>query len=445
MSAQRPTRHPSATALRRSAVPLLALTLTISACGVRSEVPSSLAGSASTASLPSAPASTAPSTARGMTMQQTLSDQAQLTTIAFDGLAFLTGSIGSDSFFPPGKVADFWGFQYLRDNDPSGNGHNTDFLTRASLNMLATLSTSQRAQLVALAKSQVATINQYGYERFTLMAAFRRLLAGTTPSGSTGLSTSAVKSYSAALYELDGRISLQRAAVMGAILHGMSTQQRSTLDAIVGTGMTSWPVVQEPAELRALTGDEKVAVMTYAGDLFSWYAGNVNADLYFCPERQGTYFGSFYLKDAKAVGNPGYSIGTNITADMGQAFLAVLTPAQRSRITSLMSTQRASLLAIVEVRKAIATELRKGIAGGTASSATVQTLMHRYGELDGTIVTQYATAFVAVGRTLTATQTANLMALRHQTIGTLSPEGAYLYAQPIPLPQLTSTDFLFSR
>ena len=40
--------------------------------------------------------------------------------------------LGRDSFFPPGKVADFWGFQYLRDNDPSEMGHNTDFLTRAA-------------------------------------------------------------------------------------------------------------------------------------------------------------------------------------------------------------------------------------------------------------------------------------------------------------------------
>ena len=69
------------------------------------------------------------------TMTQTLSDEAQGMTIAFDGLAFLTGNLGSDSFFPPGKVADFWGFQYLRDNDPSQMGHNTDFLTSAALNM----------------------------------------------------------------------------------------------------------------------------------------------------------------------------------------------------------------------------------------------------------------------------------------------------------------------
>jgi hypothetical protein len=97
------------------------------------------------------------------TLAQTLSDEAQRTTIAFDGLAFLTGSLGADSFFPPGKVADYWGFQYRRDNDPSEMGHNTDFLTKASLNMLYVLTSSQRAQLIALANSQVASINDYAY------------------------------------------------------------------------------------------------------------------------------------------------------------------------------------------------------------------------------------------------------------------------------------------
>jgi hypothetical protein len=67
-----------------------------------------------------------------MTISQTLSDEAQRNTIAFDGLAFLTGSLGADSFFPPGKVADFWGFQYLRNNDPSEMGHNPLFLTSAA-------------------------------------------------------------------------------------------------------------------------------------------------------------------------------------------------------------------------------------------------------------------------------------------------------------------------
>ena len=56
------------------------------------------------------------------TITQTISDQAQVTTLAFDGLAMMTGNLDSQSFFPPGKVADYTGFQYLRDNDPDVTG-----------------------------------------------------------------------------------------------------------------------------------------------------------------------------------------------------------------------------------------------------------------------------------------------------------------------------------
>jgi hypothetical protein len=146
-----------------------------------------------------------------MTISQTLSDEAQRNTIAFDGLAFLTGSLGADSFFPPGKVADFWGFQYLRDNDPSRMGHNPLFLTSAAFNMWNVLTTDQRAQLVGLANRQVSSINDYAYRRFVLMKAFRRLLEGDAPAGSPGLDLSAVKAYSAELYRLDGQMSYDRA------------------------------------------------------------------------------------------------------------------------------------------------------------------------------------------------------------------------------------------
>jgi len=47
-------------------------------------------------------------------LEQAISDRAQLSTIAFDGLAFLTGNTGGNTFLPPGKVADFCGFQYMR-------------------------------------------------------------------------------------------------------------------------------------------------------------------------------------------------------------------------------------------------------------------------------------------------------------------------------------------
>jgi hypothetical protein len=380
----------------------------------------------------------------GYTIEQAISDRAQENTIAFDALGFLTGSLGADSFFPPGKVADFWGFQYLRDNDPSEMGHNTDFLTRASIDMLAVLTASQRQQLITLASSQVPTIQEYGYRRFVLMQAFRRLLEGDLPSGTSGLDEAAVKAYSASLYELDGRISLERAQVMGSLLAALTTTQRATLDSMVGTGMTSWPDAEEPPELAGLGRDEKEAVMTYAGDMFSWYAGSIEADSYFCPERHGTYFGSFYLKDAPAVGNPGYSIGTTITGDLGATLLAKLDATQAGIITGLVDAQRPSLLQIVDTRRAISTELREALTGGSPSSTTVGTLMTTYGELDGSIAYDYATAFAKVGQTLTAGQRVELEALRAQLLGDLAaPSGAYLFSQPIPMPTIPSTDFLF--
>ena len=60
-------------------------------------------------------------------LSQAMSDQAQLSTIAFSGLGFITGNAGADTFFPPGKVADFFGFQYMRDVDIASYGHNTLF------------------------------------------------------------------------------------------------------------------------------------------------------------------------------------------------------------------------------------------------------------------------------------------------------------------------------
>ncbi len=105
---------------------------------------------------------TAPFT-QTMGITQTLSDEAQRNTIAFDGLAFLTGSLGADSFFPPGKVADFWGFQYLRDNDLSQMGHNPLFLTSAAFNMWNVLTTDQRAQLKVLANAQVTSIGDLAW------------------------------------------------------------------------------------------------------------------------------------------------------------------------------------------------------------------------------------------------------------------------------------------
>jgi len=377
-------------------------------------------------------------------IEQAVSDKAQGMTISYDALAFMTGDLGADSFFPPGKVADFWGFQYLRDNDPSQMGHAGDFLTSAAMNTLNNLTVDQRAQLVALAQSQVDDINNYGYKRFILMDAFRRLAEGDLPAGTTGLDKDAVKAYSAELYQLDGQISFERAQLMGQILTSLSAEQRAYFDAMVGKGMLEWNDVQEPEDVRGLDRDTKVAVMTYAADLFSWYAGSVEADVYFCPERHGTYFGSFYLKDIKAMSDPTYSIPTNLTGDLGELMLSKLTTEQASLITSLVDTQKPALDGIVSSREQVSLELRKFKDGNAADQATVMNLMAQYGAYDGEIIYNMAVNFVAVKNSLTPAQQAELDALRTELLGDVShPNGAYLYSQAISMPEIPNSDFLF--
>jgi len=380
----------------------------------------------------------------GYNIDQAISDRAQGMTIAYDAVAFLTGDLGSSSFFPPGKVADFWGFQYLRDNDPSEMGHAGDFLTSAAMNTLYNLTPEQRAELVALAESQVASINEYGYMRFTLIDAFNRLLEGDLPAGTTGLNEEAVKANSAELYRLDGEISFDRAELMGNILSNLSAEQTAYFDAMVGKGMLEWPNVEEPADVRSLNRDVKVAVMTYAADMFSWYAGSVEADVYFCPERHGTYFGSFYLKDIHAMSDSSYAIPTDLTGNVGESMLETLTPDQSQTITDLVDIQKPSLLGIVDIREQISIELRKFLTGGTANKALVLSLMEEYGVLDGTIIYNYATNFAQVNQTLTDEQRAQLMTFREEMLGDLMyPSGAYLYSQAISMPEIQNTDFLF--
>jgi len=378
-----------------------------------------------------------------MTIGQTLSDEGQRNTISFSALSFISGSLGADSFFPPGKVADFWGFQYLRDNDPSEKGHNTDFLTNAANNMLYILNDEQLTELVTLAESQVDSINQYAYQRFPLMKAFRRLLDGESPTAASGLDLNAIKSYSAQLYRLDGEISLQRAQVMGGILNSLNSEQRAYLDAIKGLGMLEWPEVSEQLDRQAYEHDVHVAIMTYAGDLFSWYLGSIEADVYFAPERQGTYFGSFYMKDAPAMGNSDYTIDSALTGNMGQTVLDLLTTEQAKILIDIVDTQSEALNGIVNVRESVSQQLRKYIEGLTVDNDNVLQLMEYYGELDGEIIYLYAMKFAELNESLSSEQKTDFAQLRVQILGDFDPDGAYLYSNPIEMPEIRNTDFLF--
>ena len=377
-----------------------------------------------------------------MTIEDTLSDEGQRTTIAFSGLAFLSGDACSDTFLPPGKVADYAGFQYLRDNDATGMGHNTDFVTRAADNVISILNATQLANYVALGNTESALSTRYAYMRFPLMKAFRQNLEGTIPTGSSGLNYSAVTEYSAQLYDIDASITLGRAKTYSAVINSLNATQRAYLDKMKSGGMATWPVVDVSEKLKQLGQGNSVAMRTYASEMFSWYAGSVEADTYFCPERIATYFGSFYMKDRPAMGNPNYSISTTLTHDSGEAFLALLNSSQSEKITGLVALQKADLYEIVSVRQAISTALRQGLTGATIDENLVRTLSARYGRLEGGISYNYATRFADVGKTSTPEQKKKMVELRN--LSQYTCDGAYLYSEPISMPPNISTDFLFT-
>jgi len=404
-----------------------------------------------------------PNPAPAYNLALTLSDGAQGDTIAFDGFAFITGNLDAQTFFPPGKVADYWGFQYLRDNTPDGNGHNTDFLTNCSYNVLYILNAEQIAQLLTLANNQVDQINLYGYKRYPLMMAFNRLLNGNTPTGSTGLSLSAVKAASSDLYQLDGQMSFDRAVVYARIYRSLTESQKSYLNAMSAGGFASWTVTPDMmnvvnAYTQGASPDLSQAFMTFAGDLFAWYTGSLNADVYFCPERQGTYFGSFYVKDGPAIGVPGYTISETLTSDSGQDFLNELAnTGLDAQITNLVNTQRADLYAgntqysgtdnnIVQVRTDISTLLLSLVTASEPSDAfksqvlsQVLNLSQTYGNLDGEIIYSEATAFAQVYQSMTATQKSDMTALRKSDMS-----GTYTNDQPFDF-SVCTTPFLYSN
>ena len=391
---------------------------------------------------------TAPSTTTTTpryTIDQTVSDGAQRSTLAFDGLAFLTGDLGGQTFLPPGKVADFSGFQYLRDNDATDLGHNTDFVTIVAFNVLHILTSAQVNQLAASAQAQVAQINQFAYQRFPLVKAFRRQLTGDLPAGTTGLDSAAVVAYTADMYRLNGQVSYDRARIMAGILRALTTAQKAKLDSLKAlNGVGHWNrTLSDPLQGLGLEPDVNVAVMTYASEMYAWYAGSIEADTYFCPEGVGTYFGSFYLKDWPAMGNPNYSINEQLTASAGQDFLNALPAPQSALVSGLVDVQRSALLEIVSRRRDIATQLRRFLAGETPDSATVMALAQRYGQLDGQISYSYASRFSAVARALSTAQRAKVDSLA-KGLGYVPATGAFLYSQPIAMPDIPSTDGFFS-
>jgi hypothetical protein len=99
---------------------------------------------------------------------------------------------------------------------------------------------------------------------------------------------------------------------------------------------------------------------------------------------------------------------------------------------------------MVDTREQISIELRKFLSGGAADEATILNLSEQYGAYDGEIIYNMAVNFSKVGQSLSADQKAQLTAIRTELLGNQShPTGAYLYSEPIPMPEIPNTDFLF--
>jgi Spy/CpxP family protein refolding chaperone len=367
-------------------------------------------------------------------LEQAVSDNAQLHTIAFSGLAFLTGDFGACTFIPPGKVCDFFGFQYMRDIDAGQKGHNPIFLNRVAGNVMHVLDDGQKKLFLDLAEKQAPQLEKLAMMRLPLIKAFCLQKDNQIPAGSSGLNKDAVANYVGEIFAFDAQLSLERAEAMAKVYLSLTPEQKAYFAKMKFGDFNTWPALDERDQMKNQgRGKSKmfnVAYMTYASEFFSWTAGNVQADTYFCPERHGTYFGGFYMKDMPAMGKRDYDISTSFTGDSGKAFVdEVLRSEQSTLITSIIDQQRDLMKEVIDVRKTISSQLRQYLEGRTPDKQKVLDLGRRYGQLDGQMSWMYTIAFARVNQTLTSDQRAALMKLRNLEGYKSAPY--YIYSSPV--------------
>ena len=213
----------------------------------------------------------------------------QLHTIAFSGLAFITGDFGASTFIPPGKVCDFFGFQYMRDIDAAEKGHNPMFLNRVAGNVLNVLNDEAEEDV---RRPRRGAGPATGSRCPDAVAAHQGVPPGTDdrilPAGSDGSNKESVARYVGAIFARDAELSLRRAEVMAAVAASLNDEQKACLGKMKFGDFSTWPAIDERGRLKRPRGRGgsrlfNVAYMTYASEFFSWTAGREEADVYFCP------------------------------------------------------------------------------------------------------------------------------------------------------------------
>ncbi len=376
-------------------------------------------------------------------IEQATSNSAQLHTMSFAALSFMSSGICEMSFLPPGKHASYFGFQYLRDVVGGAAGHGQNFVPRVANNMLYILSSQQRMILINLAKQQQEKIKQFALKRFPLLIAFERYGKKQLPQGATRLNKSKIVQHSGDLYALDGELSYERAVGFGKVTNSLTQEQRNYLLQLKNKPYDSWPQRTEQVDKRQFEHSIHVALMTYASELFSWYTGDLKKDVYFTPERTAAYFGAYWTKAApmKAVQRDNYRISTALTSDSGARFLRVLDKQQKSQITSLLQRQHPFLVEMISARESIATEIRKILKGKLASQRMIVSLSKKFGELDGEIAYLYANAYTNIRTSLTQSQLQKATQIRN--ISQYQCKGAFIYAEPSQIPNVENIGSFF--
>lgn len=373
-------------------------------------------------------------------MDQAISPTAQLTTISFSALAFMTGDANCDSFLPPGKIADYFGFQYMRDVDQAGYGHNTQFLTRAANTVLAILTDAQKQTLIDLANEQAPLYEQFVYNRLPMIVAFRQL---QTDSSLT-LNHENVMNFFTVLYQIDAELSIGRAKVTGEILKSLTKEQQEAFRALCFDDFSTWNenATEDEALKRSMSPRTFVCYMTYASEMLSWYLGSAESDAYFCPERHGTCFGGFYMKDQPAMNQPDYFISTATTGDKGKDFMSLLSEKQQLMMQNILDKQQTWLEAVVTLRRNICAELRKYMTDDqTADEDALRMMILRYGSLEGRMTALYAETFCQIYDQLTDDQKNAMMQLREQYVFAEKP---YLFSEPMNISMDFDVGFFFA-
>mgnify|MGYP000205619530 CR=1 FL=1 len=377
-------------------------------------------------------------------IEQAISDNAQLHTISFAAMSFMSSNLCEMSFLPPGKHASYFGFQYLRDVIGANAGHEQNFVPHVANNLLYILTNKQKAILINLAQKQQAKIEKFALMRFPLLISFEKFSKNEFPYNKNKLDKNQIIKQSAHLYALDGELSFERAMGFAQVINSLSPKQTRYLDQFKTMSYNSWPKRKDQLDKREFNHEVHIALMTYASELFSWYIGDVTKDTYFTPERTASYFGSYWTKAApmKAVKRDNYRISIKLTANSGAEFLRLLNQKQQSKITQLVQKQKPYLKQMVTLRESIAKNIREIYKGKTKNSDQIVSLSRRFGELDGQIAYLYANTFSSIKNNLSSSELKKAIKIRN--ISQYQCHGVFIYAEPSAVPNIGDISIFFN-